>query len=415
MKESRTLEFKSDKTKSFLKTVSAFANYGGGQIVFGVDDDGKPIGLDNPSQFRLGIENTINDAIRPQPDYELSIRESDMTVILTVKPGYNKPYMYNSKAYKRNDTSTIEVDPIELTRLILDGKHINYEELPSDSQNLTFKTLEIKAQKEIGIKRINSEILKTLNLYDSEKGYNHAAELLADKNGFPGIDIAKFGDSINIISKREIFENESILEELEKTVSLYRDYYQYEEIQGMERRVVETIPEKAFRESIANALMHRTWDVNAQIRVMMFDDRIEIYSPGGLPAGLSTEEYLKGNVSVLRNPIIGNVLYRLHIVEILGTGIKRILEEYSSSIKKPTFEVFDNSIKVTLPTNTALIMSDDESAVYKVLSKNAPKSISEIVEVVPFGKYNTTALLNQLAKRKYITVVGNGRGTKYKA
>ena len=60
MKESRTLEFKSDKTKSFLKTVSAFANYGGGQIVFGFDDDGKPIGIDNPGQFCLDIENTIN-------------------------------------------------------------------------------------------------------------------------------------------------------------------------------------------------------------------------------------------------------------------------------------------------------------------------------------------------------------------
>lgn len=106
--------------------------------------------------------------------------------------------------------------------------------------------------------------------------YNHAAELLADENEFPGIDVARFGENISIILKRAIFENESVLDELEKAVAVYRDYYQYEEIQGMDRVKVETIPEEAFRETIANALIHRTWDVNAQIRVMLFDDRIEV-------------------------------------------------------------------------------------------------------------------------------------------
>ncbi|MBQ9588931.1 MAG: hypothetical protein IJR29_01960 [Butyrivibrio sp.] len=138
----------------------------------------------------------------------------------------------------------------------------------------------------------------------------------------------------------------------------------------MERKTKETIPEMAFRESIANALMHRTWDINARIRVMMFDDRVEVYSPGGLPTGLSKEEYLKGNVSVLRNPIVGNILYRLHVVEILGTGVRRILEAYGSSIRKPVFEVFENSIKVTLPTVASLEMTKDENVVAQLLASS---------------------------------------------
>ena len=72
---------------------------------------------------------------------------------------------------------------------------------------------------------------------------------------------------------------------------VYRENYQYDEIQGIERVVVETIPEKAFREAIANALIHRTWDVSAHIRVAMYDDRIEITSPGGLLEQLSKEDY----------------------------------------------------------------------------------------------------------------------------
>lgn len=414
MKETKKLEFKSDITNTFLKTVSAFANYEGGQIKFGVADDGKVIGLKNPVQSCLDIENKINDTIRPQPQYELVVQESDKTVILTVEAGRNKPYTYKSKAYRRNDTATIEVDELELTRLILQGKNINYEELPADNHELSFKILEKRAKQEIGIKSLNKDVLKTLNLYSDSDGYKQAAALLADENEFPGIDIARFGESISIILKRVTFEHESVLEELEKAVRIYRDYYQYEEIQGIERKKVEKIPEEAFRETIANALIHRTWDVNAQIRVMMFDDRIEISSPGGLPAGISEEEYLKGNVSILRNPILGNVFYRLHIVEILGTGIVRIQEAYKYSDKKPVFEIFDNSIKVILPVIGNADLTEDEKVVYEVLSKTMPKSISEITVMTPFGKSKVTTLLKSLARKNYVSVTGNGRGTKYK-
>ena len=414
MKETKKLEFKSDITNTFLKTVSAFANYEGGQIKFGVADDGKVIGLKNPVQSCLDIENKINDTIRPQPQYELVVQESDKTVILTVEAGRNKPYTYKSKAYRRNDTATIEVDELELTRLILQGKNINYEELPADNQELSFKILEKRAKQEIGIKSLNKDVLKTLNLYSDSDGYKQAAALLADENEFPGIDIARFGESISIILKRVTFEHESVLEELEKAVRIYRDYYQYEEIQGIERKKVEKIPEEAFRETIANALIHRTWDVNAHIRVMMFDDRIEISSPGGLPTGISEEEYLKGNVSILRNPILGNVFYRLHIVEILGTGIVRIQEAYKYSDKKPVFEIFDNSIKVILPVIGNADLTEDEKVVYEVLSKTMPKSISEITDMTPFGKSKVTTLLKSLARKNYVSVTGNGRGTKYK-
>ena len=414
MKESRQLEFKSEVSNTFLKTVSAFANYDGGQIIFGVADSGEVVGLADPEQACLDIENKINDTIRPQPWYQLTVQETDRTVTLTVEPGRNKPYTYRTKAYRRNDTATIAVDDLELTRLILQGKNINYEELPADKQDLSFGSLENKAKQEIGIAAINKDVLKTLNLYSDSIGYNHAAELVADENNYPGIDIARFGESISIILKRAIFEHESVLNELEKAVAIYRDYYQYEEIRGMDRVKVETIPEEAFRETIANALIHRTWDVNAQIRVSMFEDRIEVSSPGGLPSGLSEAEYLKGNVSILRNPILGNIFFRLHIVEILGTGIIRIREAYINSDRKPVFEILENSINVILPVISALDLTGDEATVYRVLSKVMPRSISEITDAVPFSKSKTTVLLKRLVDKNIVTIVGTGRGTKYR-
>ena len=149
---------------------------------------------------------------------------------------------------------------------------------------------------------------------------------------------------IDIILDREIFEHRSILKQYDEVIELYRKYYQYDEIKGAIRETVETIPEKAFRETIANALVHRAWDVRSHIRVAMYEDRIEVFSPGGLPKGITREEYLNGQISVLRNPIIGAVFFRLNIIESFGTGVQRINAAYAGSKAKPIHEFSENMI-----------------------------------------------------------------------
>lgn len=414
MRETRGLEFKETITNTFLKTVSAFSNYGGGTILFGVDDDGTVKGLPDVKQACLDIENKINDSISPQPNYTLEIQNHDQTIKLTVKSGLQKPYLYKSKAYKRNDTATIEVDTLEFSRLILDGKNIRFEELPCKDQELSFKVLRRKLKESIQIETFNQDTLKTLNLYDNVNGFSNAAGLLADKNHFPGIDLVKFGENISVIQRRATFENISVLDEYEKTTAVFRDYYQYEVIQGADRKRVEKIPEAAFREAVANALIHRAWDVDSQIRVSMFDDRIEIVSSGGLPSGITAEEYLSGRLSVLRNRNLANVFYRLGFVEIFGTGITRIKQLYEESLIKPEFEVSENAIKIMLPVFESNVnLTEDEKVIYTLLSKTMLKPISEIAPYAPFGKSKTTKLLKDMGEKGVITVEGKGRGTKY--
>ena len=417
MKENRNLEYKEEITNTFLKTVSAFSNYDGGMILFGVNDSGEAVGLDDVTQKCLDIENRINDSISPQPDYTLSVIESGKVIALSVKPGSNTPYMYKSKAYKRNDTATIEVDSHEMRRLILKGENKEYEELPSDNQNLDFNFLGRELKDKTGIETFNTDVLKTLNLYSDSTGYNNAAAVLSDQNRFPGIDIARFGETINIFLKRRTFEYQSILQSYYDSLDIYRDYYQYDEIDGTLRKTIETIPEEAFREAVANAIVHRVWDINAQIRISMFDDRIEIVSPGGLPDGISEKEYLEGRISVLRNPILANVFHRLDLIEKFGTGIKRIIQCYADSQSKPSFEISDNSIQVTLPLiKKHLDLTADEMKVYNLLSRNINRSISEILSSTSqgFGKSKTTELLKKLEEKGIVAVEGKGRGTKYK-
>ena len=414
MRETRTTEFKEMITNTFLKTVSAFSNYDGGEIFFGMDDNGNIKGLPDAKQACLDIENKINDSITPQPDYTLELQNNDRTIKLTVKSGLQKPYLYKSKAYKRNDTATIEADTLELSRLILEGKNIRFEELPCEDQELTFDTLCQKLKECIQIETFNQDTLKTLNLYNSATGYNNAAGILADKNHFPGIDIVRFGENISVIHKRATFDNISILAGYEKASEIFKDYYQYEEIQGSERKKTEKIPEAAFREAIANALIHRVWDVESQIKVSMFDDRIEIISPGGLPSGITEDEYLSGKLSVLRNRNLANVFYRLGFVEIFGTGITRIKQLYEEGSKQPDFEVSENTIKIVLPVfEKNLNLTEDERKIYKLLSKTMLKPISEIAPYAPFGKSKTAHLLKEMGKKGVVKIEGNGRGTKY--
>ena len=251
-------------------------------------------------------------------------------------------------------------------------------------------------------------------MYDNVNGFNNAAGLLADKNHFPGIGYCQVRENISIIQREQRLKIHPFWMRMKKALAVFRDYYQYEVIQGADRKKMEKIPEAAFREAIANALIHRVWDVDSHIRVSMFDDRVEVVSPGGLPSGITAEEYLSGKLSVLRNRNLANVFYRLGFVEIFGTGITRIKQLYAEGLMKPDFEVSENAIKIVLPLfEKDANLSEDEKVIYKLLSKTMLKPISEIAPYIPFGKSKTTKLLKDMGEKGVIAIEGKGRGTKY--
>ena len=414
MRENKRLEYKENmESGTFLKTISAYANYGGGKIIFGIADDGTVKGISKPEEACLNLENKINDSIKPVPEYSIEIGE-DSTIILSVCEGPYKPYLYKGKAYKRYDSAATEVDRLEYGRLILEGQNQSYEELPSSMQELTFDRLEEELKKSLGITCLNKDILKTLELYSEKRGFNNAAALLADKNQFPGIDMIRFGSSIDEIMDRATFDHMSVLAQLSSCIERFQTYYQYEKIEGIERKQIDKIPEKAFREAIANALVHRAWDVRASIKISMFEDRIEISSPGGLPAGIGREEYLNGQISVLRNPILGNVFFRLKYIEKFGTGIMRINRSYSNALEKPSYQIFENSIQVVLPVIASdEELSEKERRILDIIRDKGIVSRSEIEKLAGTGKDSTIRSLNLLLKKHIIEKTGAGRGVKY--
>ena len=271
------------------------------------------------------------------------------------------------------------MDRLEYNRLILEGCNQTFEEITSFNQQLTFSKLETEFIRVMGIEKINKDILKTLELYSDQSGFNNAAALLADDNQFTGIDIIRFGDTIDEIMDRESLENISILSQLEKTLQMFRKYYQYEKIEGAERKCIDKIPEKAFREAIANALIHRMWDIPASIKVSMYADRIEISSPVGLPA-----------------------------------GIMRINHAYRNSLIKPSYQCFFNSIKVILPViRENYDLNEAEQILVNILKGKEKMSRSEIEKAAEMEKSKAVRTLNSLIEKKILKKTGAGRGVRY--
>lgn len=409
-KENRCLEYKESSTKNYLKTVSAFANYRTGRIIFGVTDNYRINPVWNTKVFKEDVENQINDSIKPQPEYALSDND-DRTVTLTVYKGQNPPYLYHGKAYKRNDTSTIECDSLELRRLVLLGKGVDYEELASPEQNLTFSLLGKSLKASMKLESFSLDTLKTLELYDDETGYNNAAMLLADANVGPGLDIAVFGENENIIKERYTFAGRSLIEQYFSAIEVFERYYSYEVIEGALRKRKILVPEEAFREAVANSIIHRSYDVKGNTKISMYPDRIYVCSPGGLPYGISEEQYIDGDFSVLRNPIIANVFHRLGIVEAFATGINRIKSLYKESYSRPGFVLKEDSVGVSLPLlKEEADLNENERAVLAKMDKDNAYTRLELEGLVRLGKASLIRTINGLLDKGVLSK--NGRSSK---
>ncbi|MCD4712679.1 MAG: putative DNA binding domain-containing protein [Clostridiales bacterium] len=428
--EDKFTEYKREYTKTFLKTVSAYANFHNGVIIFGLDDQHGVIGIGDTDNLRLAIEHGINDSIEPTPYYEIEIEtiDSKKILVLSVFKGEHTPYYCSGKAYNRFDTSTVQVDRNTLSELILSGRNICFDEQESDIDDLSFNFLLSRLNKAIGVKNISEDLLRTLLLKKMNK-YTNAAILFSDFNPMKSAIvhlIAYEDDSVGRIVDRDILEEISIIEQYERCIQFYRKHLNIGEIiEGPYRETVEEIPMVAFREAITNALAHRDYSRDVAIRVEIFSNRIEIVSPGSLPVGLSVDEFENGSISLIRNRIIADLFRRLNLVEKFGTGIRRIKEYYKDYQIKPVFCVKENSVAVILPKFKALEINrvmeskqelptdEREKKIYEMLMENNSLTRIEIEKALNLGRSQTGDILKAMKEKSYIVKLGNGRTTKY--
>jgi ATP-dependent DNA helicase RecG len=419
-KEGKNLELKEELTDTFLKSVSAYANFCDGKIIFGIANNGEIRGIINTEEFRLQVENKINDSISPRPNFRLDteIHEAKEIIVLTVRKGKNTPYWYKNKAYKRSDTSSTQVDNEELRYLMIEGSGNSYDQIPSQEVNLQFDTLQKMMKDELNLENFNDDTLITLGLI-SDGRYTLAAQLLADKNHNlqSSTTIIRFGSNESVFLDRSDLAHQSLLLQYSSALDMFDKWYKpYEQVVGFTRVNRIHIPREAYREAVANALIHRRFDINASVQIAMYENKIVITSPGGLPDGMSETSYLYGQVSLLRNINIAEIFYRLRIIDKFGTGVNRMRTEYEPYGTTPQFDVSSQQIIVVLPTiryNETAEKTNIEDKILLLLSQRGIMSRAEIEDATGYKKSRLQEVLKTLLGKDRITKVGTGPAVKY--
>lgn len=415
--ENKEVEYKQEYSKTLLKTISAFSNYNDGLIIIGITDKGKAVGVFNINSLKEQIENAIYDSILPNPYFEIEtdIYEGKTVLIIKVFKSENTPYTYKGKAYKRVAVTTREVDLNEYNELVLSGKNLTYDEIQINDVELDLSVLNNRLKKTLDISEIDKNVLSSLGLYKNGK-YNVAAKILSDDN-FGKITLLRYTDDVKNIKDRVDIVNMSVLTQFDKCMDFYYKHVnKKEEIKGAYRKTIEEIPIVAYREAIANAICHRDYKIDADVKVDIFDDKIEITSPGGLPIGISYEDFIDGKISIPRNKIIAEMFYRLKLIEKIATGIRRIKSHYKEYDLKPDFQITSNTVRVVLPNvlyKNEVILSDREEEILDLLKNKEILTAKEVSETLGIKKTQTSKYLKDLILKKLIDKKGNGRSVKY--
>ena len=244
--------------------------------------------------------------------------------------------------------------------------------------------------------------------------------MLADtnQNAQSATTIVRFGKTISEFMDRADLTYQSLLSQYEGALELFDKWYQpYEAVDGFMRVPRIQIPRDAYREAVANALIHRRYDQSGAVQVAMYEDRVEVTSPGGLPEGVSETAYLYSQISIPRNLIIAEVFHRLHLIEKFGTGIDRIRKEYEPYASKPQFEVSDVLIRVVLPVIDYKKQPEEtslEELILTTIGSSDGVSRSELDLVTGLRRTRLTEVLNKLVSEGKIIRTGGGRGVRYK-
>lgn len=355
------------KPKSWLKSVSAFANSKGGIILFGVDDSTHELeGLDDVQQVAEKISEIINARILPLPRYEInSFTENGKDFLeLKIGDGPSTPYYLvidgRKEAFIRSGNQSIPAPEHILNNLILKGKNLTFDALPTDYKinDLSFTLLAATIKEKTNKKFDENKDFFSLGLANTEKELTNAGLLLSDQNPLKQSKIVCTrwkGLNKGIIAEDAIDDKEyngSIIALLENADSFIKNNSKMSwKVVGMERQELEEYPITARREAIVNALIHRDYQIlGAEIHIDMFDDRLEITSPGGMFDGSLIQNLeIKNIPSMRRNIVIADVFSRLHYMDRRGSGLSRILESYNDSVQKPKFISDSLSFTVIFP------------------------------------------------------------------
>ena len=353
--EGFTTEFKRSGTSNLGREICAFANATGGVILIGVTDAGEIFGVKDHNRLKSEVQAVARSA---EPPIAVEIESVGEVLVVKVPAQHSKPYSFGGKFFIREGASSQQMTRSEIREFFYKEGLIHFDETPCErfslAEDLTDEVWErFRRRARIPADMEALTALENLHLIRDSKMTHAGSWLLAR-------DIRKFNvsgdvagalfmgtDKVRILDRRGFHGD--VYSMIDETVAYILSKINVEYIiKHVKREERPELPEEALRETVVNALAHRDYRSTANVQVYIFKDRVEIVSPGGLPAGMTEADL--GIKSIPRNPLLFAMLHRMEAVEHIGSGIKRIrnlCREYG--VAEPQIEVSEHWFTVIFP------------------------------------------------------------------
>ncbi len=363
--ESETMEFKTSFNQDVIETAAAFANTRGGRVVIGVSNAGAPLRASFSQEALRDAVNRIANATEPSviPDAEKVSLPGGEVMVLTIPEYPLKPIAVRGRCFKRSGSTTRQMTPAEIAEvhlqctgqsadaLLIEGKTV--QDLDMDQVRLYMTRAANSGRRSFSGNDDPVAILQKLELIRSEREITRAAILLFGKNpqspfSQSVVHAGRIRGAVDIMDDR--FIRGSIIGQVEESLDFIKKHINVQSvITGKARRDdVWDYPLEALREALTNAVCHRDYGDLGDIQIKIYDQSLQIWSPGFLPFGMTVEELLRPNHSSKpRNRLIAQAFYDMGMIEQYGSGIKRVVDAcLEAGLPEPEFENFSGGFQI---------------------------------------------------------------------
>ena len=481
--ESKNVEFKEnlpEKSIKYMKSVVAFANGTGGKIIFGIADKTREVvGFDKEDVFKKmdAIANAVSDSCEPAiiPDITLQTVDGKTVIVVEVSEGRQRPYYIKALGreggvYVRVAGTTRLADEYMIKELLFEGSNRYYDQALCTGLNVTDEDIDVlcKAMKEQAVKNARTEEqkaaikdvgrqqLRSWGILIERDGKDYPSNAFAILTGNGGLHVAtqcgvfKGTTKAVFVDRREY--TGPLWEQIDEAFQfVLRNIHLGATIVGIYRQDIYEIPPDAIRELIINAMVHRSYLDHGTIQVAVYDNRLEITSPGKLPMG-QTMERMKEGYSKIRNEALAHAFAYMNLIEHWGSGIPRIIDKVKAAgLREPEFiggevdlriniyrgqdasndinnankvpdtieEQPDTANKVPdtmekMPDTTEEVPDNEqEQQIYKYVSEKESITTAETVVLLGVKDRRARAILMNMVEGGYLVKEGAARSTIY--
>ena len=381
--ESKNVEFKEDlpeRSIKYMKSVVAFANGIGGRIIFGIADKTRDVvGFDKEDVFKKidAIANAVSDSCEPAiiPDITAQTIDGKTVIVVEVPEGRQRPYYIKALGreggvYVRVAGTTRLADEYMIKELLFEGSNRHFDQVLCAGLTITDEEIDglCKAMKEqalknarteeqkASIKDVGRQQLRSWGILIKRDGKDYPSNAFAILTGCGGLHVATQcgvfkGTTKEVFVDRREYDG-PLWEQIEEAYQfVLRNIHLGATFEGVYRQDVYEIPPDAIRELIINAIVHRSYLDHGTIQIAVYDDRLEITSPGKLPMG-QTIERMKEGYSKIRNEALAYAFSYMNLIEHWGSGIPRIIGKVKAAeLREPEFIGGDVDLRINIYRN----------------------------------------------------------------